>query len=565
METHREAAVPTADKRQARRIPLVWIVPLVTALIGAWLAWDTFSKRGPTITIAFESAGGLQAGQSQLKFKDVTMGTVKSLAVSPDFSQVIVTVETTREAEPLLSDKTTFWVVKPQLFAGRISGLDTLLSGSYIGMLPSTEKGKPERHFVGSDNPPVLPVSAPGTVFKLETRRVGSISLGSPIFYRDIEVGTVLGWDLGHMARDVTIHAFVRAPFDKYVHEDSLFWNASGLSVKLGANGIQLQMESAKALLLGGIAFESKPGTSAPVAAANHNFPLYANRDAAKTAGFGRRLNLLSYFEHSVSGLEVGANVTLHGLKIGEVTDVGLVYDPKIDRILVPVHYQVEGDRVAGVAGSDRARNVPLGSVAAEMVRRGFRATLQSSNLITGQKVVAIEFVRDAPPAELGREGNVFVIPSTETGGFDAITQSAAELLSKINRIDFPGIGKSLAATLKGVDDTINGPQLKKTLASLEATMVDLQDVTRKLDAGASPALARLPDMARKLDDTLAQANRLVASMNSAYGNDSRFSREMDRLLPQLNEMTRSFRALADLLSRHPEALIKGRTNTGKE
>jgi paraquat-inducible protein B len=199
------------------------------------------------------------------------------------------------------------------------------------------------------------------------------------------------------------------------------------------------------------------------------------------------------------------------------------------------------------------------------MVKRGFRATLQSSNLITGQKTVAIEFVPDAPPAELGREGDVFVVPSTETGGFDAITQSAAELLSKINRIDFQGIGKSLAGTLKGVDDTVNGPEVKKTLASLQATMADLQDFTRKLDADASPALARLPDMARKLDDTLAQANRLVASMNSAYGNDSRFSREIDRLLPQLNEMTRSFRALADLLSRHPEALIKGRTNTGKE
>lgn len=566
MDTHQEAVVvPTAAKRQSRRIPLVWIVPLITALIGAWLAWDTLSKRGPAITIAFDSADGLQAGQSQLKFKDVVMGTVKSITVTPDFSGVMVTVETTREAEPLLSDKTIFWVVKPQLFAGRISGLDTLLSGSYIGMLPSTAKGRPERHFIGSANPPVLPVSSPGTVFKLETTRVGSISLGSPIFYRDIDVGTVLGWDLGHMARDVTIHAFVRAPFDKYVHDDSLFWNASGLSVKMGASGIQLQMESVKALLLGGIAFDTKPGTTAPVAEANHSFPLYADHDAAKAAGFGRRLHLLSYFEGSVSGLEVGADVTLHGLKIGEVTDVGLFYDQKTDRILVPVHYQVEGERVAGVVAAEKTSNPPLGAVAAEMVKRGFRATLQSPSLITGGKVVAIEIAPDAPPAELGREGDVFVVPSVQAGGFDTIARSAAELLAKINRIDFQAIGKSLAGTLKGVDDTINGPQLKKTLAALESTMADVQDVARKLDAGASPALARLPDMANKLDDTLAQANRLVASLNTAYGNDSRFSREIDRLLPQLNEMTRSFRALADLLSRHPEALIKGRTNTGKE
>lgn len=566
MDTRQEAvAVPTAAKRKARRIPLVWLVPLITALIGAWLAWDTFSKRGPTITITFESADGLQAGQSQLKFKDVVMGTVKSIAVTPDFARVIVTVETTHEAEPLLSDKTVFWVVKPQLFAGRISGLDTLLSGSYIGMLPSTEKGTFQRHFVGSPNPPVLPMSAPGTVFKLETGRVGSISLGSPIFYRDIDVGTVLGWDLGHMARNVTIHAFVRAPFDKYVHEDSLFWNASGLSVKFGAGGVQLQVESVKALLLGGIAFDTRPDTAAPVAAADHSFRLFADHEAAKMAGFGRRLLLLSYFEGSVSGLDVGADVTLHGLKIGEVTDVGLFYDQKADRIVVPVRYEVQGERIAGVVGAEKTKNLPLGTVAAEMVKRGFRATLQSPSLISGGKIVAIEMVPDAPPAELGREGDVFVVPSAQAGGFDTISRSAAELLSKINRIDFQAIGKSLADAVKGVDEVINGPQLKNTLASLEATMADMKDVARKLDADASPALARLPAMANKLDETLAQANRLLMSVNTAYGNESRFSREMDRLLPQLNEMARSFRALADLLARHPEALIKGRANTGKE
>src|SRR5471032_329258 len=139
------APVPTAAAHKRRRIPLVWAVPVVAGLIALWLAWDTYSKRGPTITVSFDSGDGLQAGQSQLKFKDVTMGTVKSIAVTPDFNKVLVTIETTREAEPLLSEKTIFWVVKPQLFAGNISGLDTLLSGAYIGMVPS--KGKPAHDF----------------------------------------------------------------------------------------------------------------------------------------------------------------------------------------------------------------------------------------------------------------------------------------------------------------------------------------------------------------------------------------------------------------------------------
>ncbi len=564
-DSPKPAPLPTAGARRRRRIPLVWIIPALAALIALWLAWDTYSKRGPTITILFDSGDGLQAGQSQLKFKDVTMGTVKSIAVTPDFNHVLVTVETTHEAEPLLGEKTVFWIVKPQLFAGNVSGLDTLISGSYIGMMPSTEKGKRGQHFVGSPYPPILTTAVPGTTFTLETRKLGSLSLGSPIFYRGLEVGTVLGWDLADMARHVSIHAFVKAPFDKYVHEDSQFWNASGVSFKLGPNGVDVQMESFRALLLGGIAFESRPDTKAPVAAANQKFPLYADHEAALSAGYGRKLNMVSNFSGSVSGLQPGADVTLHGLKIGEVTDVGLRFDPTTNRIVAPVHYRIEGDRIAGAAAAATAMGIPPGVVASEMVRRGFRATLQAPSLISGQKIIAIEQMPDAPPAEMGRDGDTFVMPSAESGGFDSITRSANELLSKINRIDFAAIGGSIAGMAKGLDDTVNGPQLKNSLAALEKTMTDVQDLARKLDAGASPALARLPAIAADLQDTLAKTSRLVASANSAYGNDSRFNRELDRLMPQLTETARAFRALADLLSRNPEALIKGRTTTGKE
>lgn len=564
-DTSKPAPLPTAGARRRRRIPLVWIIPVLAALIAAWLAWDTYSKRGPTITILFDSGDGLQAGQSQLKFKDVTMGTVKSIAVTPDFAKVLVTVETTREAEPLLGEKTVFWIVKPQLFAGSVSGLDTLISGSYIGMMPSTEKGKRGTSFVGSPYPPILTTNVPGTTFTLDTRKLGSLSLGSPIFYRGIEVGTVLGWDLGEMARHVSIHALVRAPFDKYVHEDSQFWNASGVSFKLGPNGLDVQMELFRALLLGGISFETRPDTKAPVAAANRQFPLYANHEAALSAGYGRKLDMMSNFSGSVAGLQAGADVTLHGLKIGEVIDVGLMYDPKADRIVAPVHYRIEGERIAGAAAAATAMGIPPGAIVSQMVQRGFRATLQAPSLISGQKIIALEQMTDAPPAEMGRDGNVLIIPSVEAGGFDSITRSASELLSKINRIDFVAIGSSLASMTKGLDNTVNGPQLKNSLASLEKTMADVQDIARKLDVGGTPALARLPAIAADLQDTLAKASRLVGSANSAYGSDSKFNRELERLLPQLTETARSFRALADLLSRHPEALIKGRTDTGKE
>jgi paraquat-inducible protein B len=528
---------------------LIWLVPIITALIALWLAWDTYSKRGPTITVSFDSAAGLTAGQSQLKFKDVTMGTVKSVTVSPDLSRVLVTIETTHEATRLLNDKTIFWIVKPQLFAGNISGLDTLLSGSYVGMLPTTEAGKPQREFVGKQDPPILTTEVPGTTFIVETRRLRSISLGSPIFYRDLEVGTVLGWDLGNMARSVAIHAFIRAPFDKYVHDDSTFWNASGISVKLAGTGIDVQVESLKALLMGGIAFESKPGTSAPVSTASHHFQLYADRSAAQAAGFSYHLQVVSNFSGSVAGLDTGADVTLHGLKIGEVTEVGLMFDPNLRRIVAPVHYRIDAERIAGIAA---IKGMPPGTIAEEMVRRGFRAVLQAPSLISPGKIVALEFVPDAPPDELRRDGEVFIVPSSEGGGFDSIARSANELLSKINRIDFDAIGVSIAGLAKGLDAKINGPEIKSILA-------DTQDTMRKIDAGVGPAMAKLPDIANQLQSALIQVNRLAASINAGYGGESRLNRDIETLVRQFTDTVRSVRALSDLLTRNPEALIKGR------
>jgi paraquat-inducible protein B len=556
--------VATAAVHRRRRFPLVWIVPIVTALIGGWLAWDTFSKRGPTITISFEAAEGLQAGQSQLRYKDVVMGTVKSIAVAPDLSKVLVTVETVREAKALLTEKTVFWIVKPGLFAGSITGLDTLLSGAYIGMLPSTAEGRLQTNFVGQENPPILQSDVPGKTFKLQTKRIGSISLGSPIFFRDLNVGTVLGWDLGDLAENVTIHAFVRAPFDKYVRDDSTFWNASGLSVKLGSDGIELQLESFKALLLGGIAFDTPIDNPAnrPASAAHHVFKLYPNLDQARASGFGIQMQVISNFPGSVAGLSVGAKVTLHGLKIGEVTDVGLVFDPKIDRIVVPVHYRIEPQRIAGIAS---ATGLPAGTIAADMVKHGLRATLQSPSLISGEKVIALEFVPDAPPAELKIEDGALIMPTSDVGSFDSITMSANALLSKINRIDFDRIGKEISGITQGLDNIVNGPQLKQTLTSLDSAMGDVKSVTRSLDANLNPALKRLPQIAAQLQDALTKINTMVVSLNSGYGDNSKFLRDLDRMLPQFTDAARSIRALTDLLTRHPEALIKGRTNTGTE
>jgi paraquat-inducible protein B len=271
-----------AKTERSGRISMIWIIPIIAIAVAGWLAWRTISQNGPVITITFQAAEGLEAGKSHVRHKDVDMGLVQSIVLSPDLSHVIVTVQMSREAEPVLTDKATFWVVRPRLFAGSVSGLSTLVSGSYIELLPSTEPGERRREFTGREEPPVLEPNTPGTSFLLEADRLGSISLGAPIFYRDLTVGTVQGWDLKDMARHVTIHAFIRAPYDKYVTDRSRFWDASGVSLKLGADGIQLQLESLRAVLLGGVAFETPDeARNDPPSAAGRGFTLYASHDAA--------------------------------------------------------------------------------------------------------------------------------------------------------------------------------------------------------------------------------------------------------------------------------------------
>jgi paraquat-inducible protein B len=555
-----------ADVRRRRRIPAIWIIPLLAVAVGAWLAWDTYSKKGPTITVSFESAEGLVAGQSQLKFKEMTLGTVTKLMLSRNHERVIATVSTTNVAAPLLTDRTVFWVVKPRLFAGNLSGLGTLLSGSYIGMLPGEDGGKPQRAYTGLEDPPVLQSGAKGRTFLVKADRLGSINLGSPVFFRDITVGQVLGWDLGDMAASATIHVFVRAPFDQYVHEDTRFWDASGFSVKLGGAGVQVQLESLRAILLGGIGFDNpgvpKAGPATRASASNHVFPLFHDQQAADASVYGRKLHFVAYFPGSVRGLAPGADVTFHGLKIGEVRSVDLTYSRAQDAIVAPVRFTVEPERFVGIG--KRMYSNPAEGVDA-LVRQGLRATLQSASLLTGQQLVAMEIDPAAPPAKVTMDGDTFVMPTTDNGGLQGLTASATDLLNKVNTIPFAAIGRSLVQTLQGADTVVNGPQVKQVLTELASSLGAVQNTLKQVDSGLSPGLRQLPAIAAHLQLMMANANRLLLSMDAGYGDNTKLNRDLDRMLVQAQSAVESIRSLTDLLTRHPEVLIRGRTNQGTQ
>lgn len=497
MSDQHPTAVVRSKIDHRRRLSLIWAIPVVTVIIGGWLAWRTLSERGPIITVTFETAEGLQADQSHVRHKDVDMGVVQKVALTPDLKRVQVTVRMNREAEPLLTDQAQFWVVRPRFFAGSISGLQTLFSGSYIDLLPAAEGGKPQRDFVGLENPPVLQSDVPGRTFLLEAKRIASLNLGSPIMFRDLEVGEILGWDVGEMARDITVHAFVREPFDKYVHDNSRFWNASGAKVQLGANGLEVQVESLRAVILGAIAFETPDDLKAAVESdVDHQFQLFDSEDAAEASVFKRSVSFVAKFTASVSGLKAGSAVTLRGLKIGEVSSVSLVFDRALDNVVVPVHFTLEPGRISML---DLPTGGNLDARMHDLVHRGLRVKLESSSILTGSKQLAMDIYPDAGPGELGKEGDDYVIPALG-GGSDDVASAAANLVNRLNAIPFELIGRSLDQALAGVNTLVNDKQLGEAVAALRSTLASTHTLVNNLNHGLTPAMERLPAIASGLE-----------------------------------------------------------------
>ncbi len=558
----RSPPLPRAEIRPRRSFQIVWLIPIVAGLVGAYLAWQAISREGPTITLQFRSGDGLTAGQTKVKHKAVDLGTVRAIRLSPDMSHVDVRVDMTRDASDVLTDQARFWVVRPRLTAGSISGLDTLVSGSYIELDPGQTRGKSETNFVGLEEPAAVRSDEPGHTFNLVADRIGSLSSGSPVFYRDITVGEVLGYDLGPNGRGVTLHVFVRAPFDGYIRQDTHFWNASGLGVELGATGLKIQVASLQAVLSGGIAFDSpKDAPDSPASLAGANFPLYADETTANTAGYQQRIPFVTYFEGSVRGLGVGSPVELYGIQIGNVTDVKLQFDPTGASARVAVKLEVQPERIVDLAKADTSKPI---DVARTLVKRGLRLQLHTANYLTGQMVLAMDFFPNMAQSDVALEGDAIVLPSTN-GGLDSITNNLSDIAAKLGKLPLDEIAKNLNDTLRGASQLANGPELKQALQALAGAMTGARDVLGKLDAGASPFLKRLPEIAQGLQAAVDRASRLVASAESGYGEKSDFKRDLQRLLIQAGDTARSVRLLADYLDQHPEALVRGRTDRAGE
>src|SRR3954451_1817219 len=522
----REAAV----KRGRRRFSVVWLVPLVAAAIAAWLAVTALREQGPTVSIVFKTAEGLEAGKTKVRYKDIDVGTVQDVRLSDDLEEVVAVAELRKQVEPFVTEGTRWGVVRPRVGASGVSGLGTLISGAYIGLDPG--RGKHALSFTGLEEPPPMTSDVPGRRFSLHADNLGSVEQGAPVYYRGLRVGQVLGRTLNENRRSFTFAVFVDAPNDRLVRDTSRFWNASGIDVSVGANGVSVATESLQSILAGGVAFDT-PGIEAPgeEAAAGHAFHPYESRRKVDEPVITEKVPFLVEFSGSVCGLHAGSPVQFNGIPVGVVTDVRLEYDATSRKLDIPVALTIEPQRIA-IRGGTGGPWVPYVTMRT-LVAQGLRAQLESGNLLTGELVVELAFHPDAPPAEL----------RTDTGPVPEIPSVPADL-------------ESIKRSVNQVLDKVAALPIDKLVGQLQETVQGLNGLTTQMPA-LTDSLRRTADAATT---TLTTANGTLRSVDAMTGSNSQLRLGAQGLIAELTGTARSFRALADELERHPESLVRGKS-----
>ena len=540
--------------RERGGLSLVWLIPILTALIGGWLIIDTFSDQGPLVTITFRTADGIEVDKTRIKYKSLSIGQVEGVCLSPDFSRVEVRARLNKDAAHFLRRDTRFWVVRPTLSARGISGLGTLLSGSYIEIEPG--QGAPQSLFVGHESPPVLQSDTAGKRITLMARQLGSIDRGSPIYYQGILAGEVLGYEMANDFRHVLIHAFVKTPFDTLVRSNTRFWSGSGLDLSIGPDGLRIKTESLQALLFGGIAFDTPDGQEPGVEdVAGLVFTLHDDLKTIKDQSYTSKARFVLFFEDSVRGLSVGAPVEFKGIKVGAVIDVRLEYDERNGSFRIPVVVELEPERIA--ERGELMKRSPKEAFQG-LVKRGLRARLQAGSLLTGQLYVDLDMQPKAPLRLVNAGRAETELPTVRGTGIEQAVATLSGIANKLDQIDFMAMGTELQGTLKGANSLANAPALQSSLTDLAAALASLRGILRAVDSRAEPITANLEQALGAARDALDKSKATMALVDGVIAPESPLQHHALRLVQELTATSRSLRHLVDLLERNPQALLLG-------
>ena len=511
--------------KKRTRLSLVWFIPIVAAIVGAWVAVTRVLSEGPKITIVMKSAEGLEAGKTKIHYNGVDIGTVTTIELSKDHQHAIMTAQMAPKTESFLVADTKFWVVRPRISGANVTGLGTLISGAYIGVEIGSSK-EDRRDFVALETPPVITGDIPGRFFVLRTPDLGSLDNGTPIYFRRLQVGQVASYALDQDGKNLSVKVFVQAPYDQYVNPDTRFWHASGIDVSFSASGLTVQTQSVLSILIGGIAFETAATDPVlPPAEENTVFTLFANRAQAFNPPPRNPQTYQLIFKDSVRGLAPGAPVEFRGIPIGEVAEVRAQVDLKTFEFSVPVTIHVDAQRL-GVKIMDLKPGEKFETMRRKMidslVSHGVRAQLRTGNLLTGATYVSLDFFPGAPPATVDWSQKPAQLPTT-SGQLEGTEATVESIIKKLDKVPFQEIGDDLHKAITELD---------KTLVTAQGTLMTARD-------------------------TLENTSNLTGPNSSQV-------QQLDSTLQEVSRAARSLRVLADYLERHPEALVRGKKGEAK-
>lgn len=519
----------TATLNRKPELSLVWLLPVCALLVSAWLIYKSVSEKGPLITIDFPTAEGLEVDKTKIRYLDVEIGKVTAIAINDDLKTIRVSARMNRSAQDYMKKNTSFWVVRPQVSLGGISGLGTLLSGAYIEIKPGS--GPDERHFTGLTVPPVLKTATPGKQFILETSDLGSLKPRTPINFHGITVGEVLSHEFTETSDAIRLTIFINAPYDQFVRKNTRFWIDSGLDLSAGAEGFKVRTGPLISLLSGGIAFRAsgKDGIK-DIQPENSVFKLYDNYEQSTQVVYRNTLKYVMYFNGSVRGLTEGAPVQLRGIPIGAVTSINLELDEKTADIRIPVVVELEPDRIRKI--NDQP-NVKHEDIIAQLIKKGLRAQLQTGSLLTGQLLVDLDFHPDSKIVLTANKMDYPEFPTTASS-LDQFTHSAQIIMDKLAKLP-----------------------LETLTAEANKTLTSLQGTARAADSLMAGAKATLGQVDRTMTSTEQVLNSLAPGSTTHY--------ELDRLLQELTRTAGSVKELTDYLEQHPETLLHGKKEEGTE
>jgi paraquat-inducible protein B len=530
------AAIP--DARRRLRLPFIWILPVIVVIAATFVAVRQKIEQGTSVEITFRTADDLEPNKTKISYKSVEIGEVKEIRVSEDRKEVIVEARIHRNARGYLVEDTRFWVVRPRITGASISGLGTLVSGSYIDV-DVGHSTVPRLHFTGLEVPPIVTSGLPGREFILHASDIGSLNIGSPVFYRHMSAGQVVAYALDPSGASVTIKVFINSPFDAFVSAQTRFWQASGVDMSVDSEGVKLHTESLLTILQGGVAFQSAgaAGNARP-APADAAFDLYTDRERALREADTLVQTFVMYFQGSLRGLSVGAPVDLRGIIIGEVKRLSVEYDRIAGELRFPVEVDIYPQRIRG---RTRAPGRPQAEDAADigghtmidsMVAHGMRAELKTGSILTGQKYVAVDVKKGAAPERISWNEHPPIFP-TASGGLDEIQDSIGSVAKKLDQLPFDEIST----------------RLMTTMASLEQTLTSTDKLVRHVDDSIAP----------EVNATLKEAQEAMKNAKEALSPGAPLQSDLGTTLLELSRAAKSMSALADYLERHPESLLRGK------